>query len=59
MQQRQVPFSFIYPWRVEGRQTAFHPYVTLSNQRHLNQAITESTRQKELCRFYSTRVRPN
>jgi hypothetical protein len=55
-----TPFCFIFPWRVEGRQTAFHPWVPVSvRHKTLSGSVAEADRQKRIGKFYATRVRPN
>lgn len=51
--------SFIYPWRIEGRQTAFHPWAVITLQTHIATAAREAERLRVVGKFYSTRVRAN
>lgn len=55
----QLPFAFLWPWRIEAKQSAFHPWVTVSHQRHLVTACQLADRQKAITKAYAVRVRPN
>lgn len=51
--------TFVWPWRVEGRQTGFHPWVIVSFHQHLGVAVREADRLERVGRFYAIRTRPN
>lgn len=46
-------------WRIEGKATAFSPWMVIRTEHRLERAVAEADRMKTAHTYYTTRVRAN